>query len=1004
MTDPTSQITDDFKIDIKNDIIQINQRIKRFKQFLRNVRDSFENTLDNSTRGIVLRLEGSVDKLEKLTDDGLSLRDDFSAIISIVTDTWKLYSEIEKSVDDFFDKVEFLIDVAKDNFTSLLEFEKEDLKNNVKAAVQKLRDQVSLAKEEYQGFGLKYTTSIVVLGFKFVGLDIELVYSTSGIGNCTRFSKVYNLLKGQRSARFLGTYSEGVDLGYFIKADVGMGIGGAFGIDKRDAILRATAYFNLLGIKFTGDMFISEKGLYFFIEGNIWNIFLAQIDVSAERGDDWYKLLFKLEGRFVAKARKKRQTQTDSSSFQASYLDALKKVVTMISDETEKRITQAQEALEAAKKELSKAQDWLEEKKKELQKANGAFDDAIAALERAKEKLEKAKRPFERALEKLRSAQRKVDRLCRIRECRKICIPGIRCRICRKRVGFAKIPYPCCRKSSCMISFKDPICIAKNLVCKGIRYVAYAALEAAKLFVKAPMIAFDVAKAGVSVAQFVVDKSRVVVDLAEGVLDLAKVGLEGAKGLLDVAKGSLEAVKVVVGAAARVLEFVIEYGVKNVIDVRNCGFSIELSTTDLPVFDVSCEVNAFKLGWKKIRIRINFKNAFQTIWQAAKATIKSIMKQFRGIISKRSINDITYKSTLHMHKLIRSIRDAGLDNINQTNIDDYFNETIDAVSEMEGFSSTTATDYDNRVLLFQEKCARIRNILNFFNDTFEVLHELVNESVSNFQEIDGLMGQLNEFNTSNIAENMTLEDAEISEEYAMSDYNITTDELEQALSEAKDSLVNDPMLAEISKSADFTKGILETELKSVESVNIISQWVLAMENVTRDYFDESECVDFRDCIFYSVSILYDLYTAESLPNIELTQQTISNIEDNILELFQNTSDNARGIYNTSSVLSENIKTLTSLNLFCSEAPSFRSILENITVTHGETARLRCWVSADPQPVYWWYKNKVRLEMEITDTLVIVNVSKLDEGTYTCTAGNVVANITSNDAHLFVQGI
>lgn len=109
-------------------------------------------------------------------------------------------------------------------------------------------------------------------------------------------------------------------------------------------------------------------------------------------------------------------------------------------------------------------------------------------------------------------------------------------------------------------------------------------------------MAFDAAKAAFLAAQFVVDKSRVVLDIASAAFDLAKLGLEQAKLMLDGAKVAIEAVKQVIKIGVSALDFVLKYGSESVVDVRNCGFEVLISTYDKSVFEVHCDVNLFKLG------------------------------------------------------------------------------------------------------------------------------------------------------------------------------------------------------------------------------------------------------------------------------------------------------------------------------------------------------------------------------------------------------------------------
>jgi hypothetical protein len=49
-------------------------------------------------------------------------------------------------------------------------------------------------------------------------------------------------------------------------------------------------------------------------------------------------------------------------------------------------------------------------------------------------------------------------------------------------------------------------------------------------------------------------------------------------------------------------------GLQNIIDVKNCGFEIQMSTTDKAFFDVSCDIKAFSLGWTTFRFGFDFRH------------------------------------------------------------------------------------------------------------------------------------------------------------------------------------------------------------------------------------------------------------------------------------------------------------------------------------------------------------------------------------------------------------
>ncbi|XP_060560681.1 uncharacterized protein LOC132720542 isoform X1 [Ruditapes philippinarum] len=990
-------------INIKEDILNfrdILDRLKgRFKIELKKLGIIFRNTTLVIAHDIEVNFESMKRLVNDLLDDILS--GDWKAKKRLVEQLWQEYQKVEHRIKLFFDDTEFIAQNAFKNFTNIIKDEIDFVKTNLKNAMEKVTNSLVIKNTResgYTGFGLKYTTKVQFLGLKLGEFDLEFVDSVEHLFKCSRFDTISKHFEGKKAVRFIGRASRIFVFYVFIKIHLGAGIGGALSADKDKFALQLETYAQFLGMKATTDLFITNKGLYLYMEGNVWDIFLAQLDISAEMKSEWHHIVYKVSGRFLAKSRKRRQIQTRSESFQDSYLDALKKVVNKIADMATKRLSQAQEGLKAAHGGLSKAQDWLEEKKSVVKGANEKFDRAVAALERAKDKLDDAKKPFEEALRKLSAAQRKVDNLCKIRSCKKLCIPGVKCRICRKKVGWVKIPYPCCRFTSCMIKVPDPICVAANLACRVIRGAAYLALEAAKIFVRVPMLAFDVAKAAVSVAQFVVDKSRVVLDVAVGLLDVAKLGLEFSKGVLEAAKAVLEGVKIAIGVAAKILEFVIDFGLKNLLDVRNCGFNVELSTHDLPVFDIFCDVNAFRLGWKTITIRINFKNLVQSLWNAARATIDMLSKLIGGFGRRR--RELEFKASAKMHAYIRKIREANFDN-GTYRFSSVSKEFIDIVDEILGFNNHSNTDYESRSIIFKEKCKTTAHVMKFMNDALGSLNEVVYESRKYMDELAILNDQLQQFTIEGLAENMTLDNAGISKEYAERDYNMTEDDLNRALNESKAALADDPLLREINSSASMAMDSMNAEKKSTESINFLEIWLDEMSNISSEYFNASQCNGFKDCVLYAVSELYTSFEDEDIPNVDNIRKAILDLEFILIELFQNQSSLIEESAAAMDSIMSNITFINEANPFCSEAPIFLTELKNQTVLNGTDVLFTCNVTGSPFPNIKWFMEDNLLPNETEMQLVINNVTVNDSGVYRCEVGNVVANLTSANAYLQV---
>ena len=532
--------------------------------------------------------------------------------------------------------------------------------------------------------------------------------------------------------------------------------------------------------------------------------------------------------------------------------------------------------------------------------------------------------------------------------------------------------------------------------------MAYVALEAAKLLVRAPMLVLDAAKVAVSVAQVVVDKSRVVLDLALTAIDLAKIGLEGAKTVLSDAKLVLEGVKVAVKIGLKVVDLILKYGLQSLIDVKNCNFDIDISTRSLPVFVVRCDVNALRLGWRSIRFTLNFNRLIQSLWDSAKTTIKAVTDSLGHALFGRKKRELLHEALLKTHKVIRSYRDVDVD----VDIDDIFlNETIDIVFQTAGFENATLDeDYENRVAIFRRRCTHFQHIVSFLSDANNVLFDIANDTYTTLRAGADMYDNLESFDIDRIRSNFSLENSGISPEVAVRDFNISRDDLELALLNANESLKTDSLLSEIHNISQISKGYMKESTKAAESVRILDQWISAMENVTSDYFDSDVCVSFLDCAHYSIAELLDLYYAEEFNNVSDIFYLLSSLEDTFLELISNSSHPIQIVYNLSDTIHTQLDSLENMNPYCSIPPTIMSPLSNQTVTVGGIVQFYCNASGNPEPTIWWYQDDVYLPDEHEKTLTIENVTETNTThRFRCIAGNVVANLSSDDAYLHVEG-
>ena len=881
-----------------------------------------------------------------------------------------------------------------DNPLSELTETNKRIQSSISAVLQSFLEAIMSVRTTTAGFGLRGMGSVTVLSVKLLELKVEVVFSSERIGACGEYAEAYKDMKGESAIRVYGSVTTGlVFLGPFLRLDVGFGIGLTISLDiPGKHVTQIHAEVRLLCLKFQTNVFVTNTGLYIYIEAKLGDVYKTTLNIFADVGHSWDSMLFNVNGQFVADA-------DGDGNFNDGYWAALRRVIQDMSDEAEKRISQVQSALEIAQEGLTKAQNWLEDKKSSVLLANSAFDSAIARMETAKDALERAKRPFQNAIDVLSDAQRKVDNLCRIKNCRRICVPGLSCKICWKKIWFVKFPYPCCHWTNCMFSFRDPICELLNFGCRALRAIAYVALEVAKFALRIPMLVLDGCKVVVSAAQIFVDKSRVILDIAVVAIDLAKLCLEGAKFLLEGAKYALEAIKQVVKWGLRIINFVIQYGLESIMDIRNCGFEIQLSGRDGNVFDIHCEVNAFRLGFFKIGFRINFSHIFQTLWHAAKATIETILDGIKHLFNDRKRREITHTAISNLHRVIR---ETGEFDMNEEDFEFLANETLNVVLNTTGFkNNANGSDYDNRKNIFEEKCKLFTDVIDFLNTATQLLVEMTNETASVLGNVTSLMEGLYDINF--MSDNLTVETVGIDLDVALNEFNLTHDDVMATLNSAKENISSDPLLSELGSMAKDAGSILQNQTENANKVMIVNHWLAAMENVSTDYFDNDTCVSFLDCAHYSVLRLYELFVETNITNTDISLTSISEFENAFLELVGNVSHTFQDTYLLSTELREQLDILQSANMFCSTPPVALAPLHNQTLMSGETLTLTCNATGDPKPNFWWFKDEEHLPGQLSEVLTLKDVSSNASGLYYCIAGNVVANITFNETEIVVLG-
>lgn len=127
----------------------------------------------------------------------------------------------------------------------------------------------------------------------------------------------------------------------------------------------------------------------------------------------------------------------------------------------------------------------------------------------------------------------------------------------------------CAGWNGCCWRAKDVICEVHNLGCKGLRALAYAALELAKR---------------------IVDKSRWTLDLARAVLKGAEKFVDKSRWPLTLAKNFLEGLKVTVRAGLDAAKWIVNLGLGGVFSIVKMEFDIKIALVESGHFNGNLEV------------------------------------------------------------------------------------------------------------------------------------------------------------------------------------------------------------------------------------------------------------------------------------------------------------------------------------------------------------------------------------------------------------------------------
>ena len=157
---------------------------------------------------------------------------------------------------------------------------------------------------------------------------------------------------------------------------------------------------------------------------------------------------------------------------------------------------------------------------------------------------------------------------------------------------------------SCCKRITNPVCIARNLGCKGLRATALAGLKGAR---------------------YLVGKSKGILNAANVVLRGAEHIVRISKRSLDIVNAFLEGVKRTYQAGTKALSAITSFTLGGVFDIREVSFDVALSAAATGHFRASIVVSIFRKV-KRFTLNINLRNILSFIKTIGERVIHGLKK------------------------------------------------------------------------------------------------------------------------------------------------------------------------------------------------------------------------------------------------------------------------------------------------------------------------------------------------------------------------------------------
>ncbi|CAG2256353.1 FBLN1_2 [Mytilus edulis] len=239
------------QIDIVNDILQIKDVVGQYSILINDFVDKSISNISGIFNNTLSQILTSISDLDAILTKRLAGISELHYVFSDIKQLWKSYKSLQEATSVLYDELEFHTADFAANLSHLIEFETIRIGRNIDTTISKFNTRVSSLLKGYTGLGVQFTSFVRIFGLDFETMTIELVISEKNLGQCSKFRKVYELLKGESAIRVLAKPTFAIKLGYFMSLHAHVFFSLAIGDNKFVAHVQVVV--SILGIKASFD-------------------------------------------------------------------------------------------------------------------------------------------------------------------------------------------------------------------------------------------------------------------------------------------------------------------------------------------------------------------------------------------------------------------------------------------------------------------------------------------------------------------------------------------------------------------------------------------------------------------------------------------------------------------------------------------------------------------------------------------------------------------------------